>query len=68
MRRRYVGNYARDVQVGEGTQIAEPGGYIEFSNEDEALDMNKELIENGLLIEASNTAPVSKSALPGKGA
>ena len=50
-KRRYVGDYAREIKVGDTYVQTAPGDFVELSGEDEEDVENKEMIENGTLIE-----------------
>ena len=51
MKRRYVGNYAQEIKVGDAYVQTAPGDFLELSAEDEDEAANKEMIDNGTLIE-----------------
>jgi hypothetical protein len=69
MKRRYVGNYAREIKVGDAYVQTAPGDFIELDATNEEETENKELIDNGTLIPANGETvkpvPVASSKVEG---
>jgi hypothetical protein len=66
MKRRYTGDYAREIKVGDAYAQLAPGDFVELSAEDEGDVETKELIDNGTLIDASGGTAKPTTALPSK--
>jgi hypothetical protein len=71
VKRRYVGNYAQEIKVGDTYVQTAPGDFLELSAEDEDDVFNKEMIDGGILIEGEppkeDTADKPATGLTSKG-
>lgn len=56
MKRRYVGNYAQEIKVGDAYVQTAPGDFLDLSAEDEDEVLNKEMIDGGILIDATGSS------------
>ena len=62
-KRRYVGDYAREIKVGDAYVMTAPGDFLEPDEEDEEV---KEMIDSGILIEGEAPKEEGASALSAK--